>query len=57
MIEQSWNGRDENGRKALLEVLGLSYKGEIVVDNRLFEELPQLHQKQMIHAADVVSLI
>ena len=53
MIEQSWNERNINGRKALLEVLGLSYKIHDV-DGRLFEELPQLHQKWMIHAASVV---
>jgi len=54
-VENSWNGRTLAGRKALLEVLGLLYKGEIVIDDRLFEELPQLYQKWMINAATAVS--
>ena len=53
MVEKMWNERDLVGRKTLLEVLGLNYKINDV-DNRLFEELPQLYQKWMIDAANVV---
>ena len=52
-IEMMWNNRDVAARFSLLERLGLSYKIKHV-DSRLFEELPQLQQKWLIHTADIV---
>lgn len=53
MIEKMWNSSDVAARFSLLERLGLSYKIR-TVDSRLFEELPQLHQRWLIHTSDVV---
>jgi len=53
MIETMWNEAKISGRWTILDRLGLSYKIR-KVDSRLFEELPQQHQKWIIDAASVV---
>ena len=52
-IEMMWNNRNVAARFTLLERLGLSYK-ITDVDSRLFEELPQLHQRWLINTANIV---
>jgi len=55
MIEQKWNKAGIGKRWAILNRLGLSSKIN-KVDYRLFEELPQVHQRWLIDTAAVVKL-
>jgi len=54
-IENMWNDFSVNDRWIFISRLGFHYKISSV-DGRLFEELPQLFQKHILHTSEVVGV-